>query len=378
MQQCTPSLTWRTRPPSCPSHRPSFTSSWHTNLYQSRVGNVNSSSQIYGDSYLPPGLGYTNRYIPYSVAENISLQRMTIPGKGPVYNHPVLLGNSSFYPPCIAPKHGLPYSVHPHQGDFMTYQNSRGVVPPTVSSHAGLDRIENQDKTWNEIPEIEEPLSPFPDIPEEQTMRCARTSPQQFTRKGKTGASGDDLIRGVIGGRTNGAKSASNEAKSAASANQNVRPQLSLSKDGNSLDSCNNSNSIMGAVCAVTSPKSPVYGGILMPVDMSPEPAVEDLTYDEQRRESCGDDMGDEDEDSCCSKGRRSGLTKRIANSTGFLGDRIKCVTTELYSDSSQLSREQKALQVTPHFNCLFLCDFLVRNLLLNSGLKFNQISRSP
>ncbi|XP_034411659.1 BCL-6 corepressor-like [Cyclopterus lumpus] len=614
---------------------------------QSRVGNVNSSSQIYGDSYLPPGLGYTNRYIPYSVAENISLQRMTIPGKGPVYNHPVLLGNSSFYPPCIAPKHGLPYSVHPHQGDFMTYQNSRGVVPPTVSSHAGLDRIENQDKTWNaepyrnqerpdmdcsqksdierdkatnqtikasgksisstredvvcidlvrdeeddelstnkhsslstmredsskhggnhiqeseppkaphsqaterrqsllpntsqpppahhktssppppseqileEIPEIEEPLSPFPDIPEEQTMRCARTSPQQFTRKGKTGASGDDLIRGVIGGRTNGAKSASNEAKSAASANQNVRPQLSLSKDGNSLDSCNNSNSIMGAVCAVTSPKSPVYGGIchpdnpvcsskapagrdlslqvptcrsfnpsiiniraplcvnvnpitptcnsgdanrsfvgpccrnlapraptceprifsspthggsnplspnsgsihprftncenciavrpisenihlraptcgqisfncgnglskgqsfgnnqtcphnspgvptfvnsslhlssgnptnggfkVMPVDMSPEPAVEDLTYDEQRRESCGDDMGDEDEDSCCSKGRRSGLTKRIANSTGFLGDRIKCVTTELYSDSSQLSREQKALQ---------------------------------
>ncbi|XP_068446561.1 BCL-6 corepressor-like [Clinocottus analis] len=614
---------------------------------QSRVGNVNSSGHIYGDSYLPPGLGFTNRYIPYSVAENISLQHLAIPGKGPVYTHPALLGNSSFYPPCIAPKHGLPYGVHPNQGDFMTYQNSRGIAPPPVSSHAGLDRIENQDKTWNaepyrnqerpdadcsqkrdlerdkstnqtmkasgksltstredvvcidlvrdeeddelssnkhsssstmredsskhagnhvqereppkaprsqtaeqrqsaipntsqpprphhktssppspsehipeEMPEIEEPLSPFPDIPEEQTMRCARTSPQQFSRKCKTEASGGVLIRGVNGGRTNGVESASNEAKSATAANQNVRPQQISSKDVNSLDSCHNNNppSLMGAVCAVTRPKSPAHGGSChpdSPVCSSKGPAGEDLrlqvptcrsfnpsimnhrtstcnsgdansfvgpccrnlalrashcepsgpthggsnplcpnsgsinprftncenrnavrpvcgnihlrapacenncfncgnspskgqsfgnnqtcphnsprvhtfensfsrspgcrhvspgnpnngsfnvmpagmtsvkdpAYHEARRESCGDDkddvqdssdpLEDEDEDSCC-KGRHSGLTKRIANSSGFVGDRIKCVTTELYSDSSQLSREQKALQ---------------------------------
>ncbi|XP_031734435.1 BCL-6 corepressor-like [Anarrhichthys ocellatus] len=644
---------------------------------QSRVGNGNSSGPIYGDSYLPPGLGYTNRYIPYSVAENMSLQRMAIPGKGPVYTHPALLSNSSFYPACIAPKHGLPYGVHPNQGDFMTYQNSRGMAPPPVSSHAGLDQIENQDKTWNvepyrnqekpdadcsqksdierdkstnqtikasgksltstrlllrrevgvtidwtggvsedvicidlvrdeendelntnkhsslstiredsskhggnhiqeseppksshsqageqrqdllpdtsqpqlphhktslpplpseetpeEIPEMEEPLSPFPDIPEEQTMRCARTSPQQFSRKCETGASGGDLITGVIGGRTNGVESASNEVKSESSANQNVSPQQSPSKDGNSLDPCDNNNSsnIMGAVCAVTSPKSPAYGGSCHPDspvcsskgpasrDFSPqvpacrsfnprvmntraplcvynnprtppcssgdvngsflgpccrnlapraptceprifsspthgrcnplspnsgninsrftncenrnpvrpvcgnirvpacgknrfscghslsigqsfgnnqtcahsnprvltcgnsfprsptcrhlshgnptnggliqEPLVnEDLKCDEAepKRDSCGDEkddiqdgldpLEDEDEDSCCGKGRQSGLTKRIANSSGYVGDRIKCVTTELYADSSKLSREQKALQ---------------------------------
>lgn len=622
---------------------------------QPRVGN--SSGQIYGDSYLPPGLGYTNRYIPYSVAENISLQRMSIPGKGPGYTRPALLSNSSFYPPCIAPKHGLPYSVHPNQGDFMTYQNSRGMAPPTVSSHAGLDQIENQDKTWNaepyrnqerpdvdcsqksdierdkstnqsmkasgksltctredvvcidlvrdeedeelstnkhrredsskhggnhiqeseppkaphsqaaeqrpsilsntsqpppphhktssppppreqipeEIPGIEEPLSPFPDIPEEQTMRCARTSPQQFTRRGKTGASGDDAIRGVNVGRTNGV---SNEAKAAASANQNGPPQKSLSKDGTSLDSCNNnSNSIMGAVCAVASPKSPVYGGCchpdspvcskgpagrdpslqvptfrsfnpsvpniraninprtptcnsgdvnrsfvgpccrnlapsaptcearmfssptrrgsdplapssgsvnprftscencnavspvgenidvgppacgkmcfkcgngvsrgqpfgkdqtgprsgpgvstfvnwfprspscrhlssgnppnggvnVKPVETRPEPG-KDLKYDEYRREDLIQDSLDplEDEDEDSNKARRSGLTKRIASSSGFLGDRIRCVTTELYSDSRRLSREQKALQVTLH---LLLCVCLVRRM---------------
>ncbi|XP_070787021.1 BCL-6 corepressor-like [Enoplosus armatus] len=401
---------------------------------QPHMENGNSSSQIYGDSYLPPGLGYTNRYIPYAVAENMSLQRMTtIPGKGPVYPHPVLLGSSSFYPPRIAPKHGLPYGVHPNQGDFMTYQNSRGVAP---SSHPGLDRLETQDKTWNvepyrnqdrldadssqksdnerdkstnrttkasgksltsarddvvcidlvhdeadddlstnkhsslstiredsskhgssgcnhiqerdpwppkalppsqaaeqgrgllphtsqplpphhnsssptppseevpeEIPEEEEPLSPFPDIPEEQTMRCARTSPKQFSRKCKTGASGGagDLIGGVTGGRNNGV-----DGKSAGPSSNETEPR----KEG-------------------------------------PNSGLTTASYGDGKKDILDgmDPLADEDEGPGCSKNRRSGLTKRIANSTGYVGDRFKCVTTELYADSSKLSREQRALQ---------------------------------
>ncbi|KAI3366207.1 hypothetical protein L3Q82_010031 [Scortum barcoo] len=660
---------------------------------QSRVENANTSSQIYGDSYLPPGLGYTNRYIPYSVAENMSLQCMTMPGKGPLYPHPVLLGSSSFYPPRIAPKHGLPYGVHPNQGDFMTYQNTRGITPPSVTSHTGPG-LEAQDKTWNaephrnqkkldvdisqksdndkdkstnptiktlsktptstredvicidlvhdeahgdlatiknssvstmtedsckhcssgcshvqdrqpwapkalpsgqaaeqrqgsvphssqpqhphhnssssplpneEIPEEkEEPLSPLPDIPEEQTMHCARTSPHQFSRKSKTEASGSagDLIKAVTGGRTESVddKSISNEVKFEASASKNV----------SSESSDNNSDNIMGAVFTITSPKSPalgrnchsdspvcsskgtacrdlspqvspcrsfnprvlagglmttraslcmnikprnptcnsgdvnspnsanrnfvgpfcrnlslqaptcqprifsspshghgnplspncrtvnpritnyenrnaVYpvcgninlrapacgkncfscpkcgnnlskgqsfgnnqtnnhtcvnnnptlptygnnfprgptcrhlspcsptnGGFNSPADRTPEPSVnKDLKYEglpsnetESRREMSNSDLtadshedglkevqdsmdplADEDESPGCSRSCRSGLTKRIANSSGYVGDRFKCVTTELYADSSKLSREQRALQ---------------------------------
>ncbi|XP_039998538.1 BCL-6 corepressor-like [Xiphias gladius] len=676
---------------------------------QSRVENGNPSSQIFGDSYLPPGLGYTNRYIPYSVAENMSLQRMSIPGKGPVYPHPVLLGNSSFYPPHIAPKHGLPYGVH-------QYQNSQELAPTPMSSYPDRntrDRLENrskaQDKPWNvepyriqerpdadsshrsgdererstnqtmkpsgkgltavrddivcidlvrdevdddlsttkgsspdtrtedspklggsgcshiqerepwppnvlapsqaaeqrlgslpqtsqpkpphhtfssptptkeeipeEIQEEEEPLSPYSDIPEEQTMRCARTSTQQFSRKCKTGTSGctGDSIRGGTSGGNNSVdgKSANNEENSEGSASKKVDPEQSPSRNGNSLgpisqencsSDCANSNNIMGAVCTVTGPRSPVHGGnchsdspvftskapacrdfspqvpacrsfnprvaaggvmntraplcvnnpraptslsrdanspnfvnrnfvgpccrnltlraqtceprifsgptrgnsnpgapncrsinprfanceirnavhptrgninlgvpacnfsgpkcgnILskgqsfgnnqtcvnnnpriptygnnfprspacrhlspgnptnggfnrMPTDLSPElPVNRDLKCEGfssnetgPRREtpnsiltsaSCGDGkediqntmdpLADEDEGPSCSKNRRSGLTRRIANSSGYVGDRFKCVTTELYADSSKLSREQRALQ---------------------------------
>lgn len=346
-----------------------------------------SSSQIYGDSYLPPGLGYTNRYIPYAVAENMSLQRMTLPGKGPVYPHPVLLGSSSFYPSRMASKNGLPYGVHPNQGEFITYQNPRGIVPPPVSSHPGLHQPEPQDKTWNnrerpdahgcqkddnekdestnetvkasnrshtyarddvvlidlvrdeadndlsnkkhssqtaksedsstpgnsgykhiqerhpwppevlppnqsaeqrqrllphtsqpqplhdntshplplseevpdEIPEEQEPPGPFLDIPEEQTMRCARTSLYQFSRKCKT----VEMMQDVTSNNDNGGdgKGSTNQAKSESPINENINPKQSTSRNGHSLgpfskenrsSECNSSN-FMAAVCTVTS-----------------------------------------------------------------------------------------------------------------------------
>lgn len=608
-----------------------------------------SSSQIYGDSYLPPGLGYTNRYIPYAVAENMSLQRMTLPGKGPVYPHPVLLGSSSFYPSRMASKNGLPYGVHPNQGEFIAYQNSRGIVPPPVTSHPGLHQTEPQDKTWNaelyknkerpdahgcqkndnekdestnetvkasnrshtyarddvvfidlvrdeadhdlsnkkhssktaksedsstpgssgykhiqerhpwppevlppnqsteqrqgllphtsqpqplhnntsnplplseevpdEIPEEQEPLSPFLDIPEEQTMHCARTSLYQFSKKCKTG----EMMQDVTSNNNYGVdgKSSTNEAKSETLINENINPKQSTSRNCHSLgpfskencsSECNSSNVMApvctsnchsnSPVCSTTSPlsrgfspqvqasmsfnprlsnggtmntRAPLCGNInprsptsntgnvnspqfinrnfvgpccrnIPPRAPICEPRIfsslthgnsnpnvksinprfpfcenhnavrlicgnvnpgaptcgkncEGLTCNEMepRRDmqdsgetssSCLDgtkdiqdsfDALDDDEGPGNSKNRCPSITKRIANSSGYVGDRFKCVTTELYADSSKLSREQRALQVRSLCTYKFLLYFVFKSSTLHWAINGDSLVR--
>lgn len=348
------------------------------------------SSHNYGE-YLPSGFGYTTRYVPYAVAENIPLQHMTIPAKGPVYPHPVLLGSSSFYSPHLLPKQGLPYGVHPNQGEFMTFQNPRGITPTLVTSHPGVEQVETGDKTKasellkkqerpnntasqrsdserdesttetkmvlskgrtnvnddviyidlvrdepesdvftkkhstlpsahvdsgsrcshierqpqplnnlssdqstgerqgslphnphqqsfqsseppykcdespDGIQEMQEPQSPLLHIPEEQTMRCARTSPQQFSRKLKTGStqSFTELISGVTDNSSNvvSRKNTINEAPFDSSNTKNRKLDKNSSTNDNLLSPftkeicpsvCNNSN-IKDDVFAATS-----------------------------------------------------------------------------------------------------------------------------
>ncbi|KAM9328512.1 BCL-6 corepressor-like [Pholidichthys leucotaenia] len=584
---------------------------------QPLMKNENSSSQMYGDNYLPPGIGYSKCYIPYSVAENMSLQRLPVPAKGPVYPHPLLLGSSSFYPSHIAPKHGLPYGAHQfaktqemtstplstypglankdhhenrsktqdnlwnaeqnrnqerqeasssHRSDNERDKSSKETVktltktpsyvkddivcidlvrdepddevysrtenspkhcgsehnhiqdteprppksfPPSQSAEHKLELLSptprhhqsshssSQDGQGEISEEVEDSLSPFPDIPEEETLRCARTSPHQFSLKFKRGTSAGprDACRsdssdssgvqpqrstsedgGVVVPTSSGACSSSDSTGGSTSKNlmfghsrhsesqvcsrdaPSIFPEcegFSIGAPGGVMNSrasidpkgalCNRGPHLKNVVghcsrnltsrpptceptivsspgrgdpcCLSSRPEStnsdgasaaqvntnlqaasfrksdlsgpscgsniqptsadgsfciPSYGngftqGLTsghfssnhggferIPADPASEPLVNQNLSSKLSRgvgtkdssiQDHLDPLVDEDDDDSSSKNRLSGLAKRIANSSGYVGDLFRCVTTELYSDSSKLSREQRALQ---------------------------------
>ncbi|XP_055786160.1 BCL-6 corepressor-like isoform X4 [Salvelinus fontinalis] len=459
------------------------------------------------DGYLPPSLAYANRYLPYSVQESMSLPHMPMPGKGPVYPHPVLLGSSSLYPPRLPPKHGLPYGIPPSHGDYLTFHDSQEMVHPLMSSpHTGLDlktserlqelRSRPKEKIWqhhedsapayksqtqapdtkhtrrvdretdrstglgskslnhnpltgpreeivcidliqydgdsdspltkavspcakrgdpskpvgsgsigrNEGREAElqhmlrtgqavelrpgqahrqaeqqqrsqlwlgfhpsslrpEPpaLSPCPfprhgedspspaesspisDLPEEQTLRCARTSGDRTSWDRR-----DQSLEGLKSRDCTFEDPTSVDRSSGDHSFWDHTHEDCTFKDRSSWD-----RTRVDRTCRVRSCEDRTSA------DHSPrERTLNESGFRNERTMDHYSDLdkdmhtdtesheGEEYDDQGCPRARRSSLAKRIANSSGYVGDRIKCVTTELYADSSKLSREQRALQM--------------------------------
>ncbi|KAM3677776.1 BCL-6 corepressor isoform 2-T3 [Ammospiza maritima maritima] len=369
-----------------------------------------ASSPIFlppNEAFRSPPLPYPRSYLPYPVPEGIAISPLTLHGKGHVYPHPVLLPNGSLYPTHLAPKPGLPYSLPAGRGEFMTYQDALGVgmVHPMLLQHSALE-INKEEKTERRsrshervryedpalrgrLPELLESGGKMHfEMPNDKSVKLHQNSGHS-----KNSAKSDkhlfpDLLRDEQ--EAKGEANVTKASFATESSNQTNDPtkhkveQASQHRDfivmreefGRNNDVHETYNfkqaqsssvfSLRKEDLSVSQPKervavqpSPVF---LEGAHESDAPALAFGKVQEDAKPFCmgtappsidasqtytkeGADEA-ESADGKALKPKPSKLAKRIANSAGYVGDRFKCVTTELYADSSQLSREQRALQM--------------------------------
>ncbi|KAJ8255964.1 hypothetical protein COCON_G00198280 [Conger conger] len=377
----TPNQPSSGKPPK-PSQRPEVPELAYKSQHPSHLENGHGSSHLYlpqNEAFLPSTLAYGNRYISYSVPDGMALPHLPLPAKGPVYPHPVLLGSNSLYPAHLAaPKPGLPYGLPPAHGEFLTYHDSQEMVHPLMSSHLTLDpktaerperRARPQDKPRRgtepaDVPQKAEraaskPRPPSPKLqakhppqsPIAQRDRpagCIVDRVRDNTKAGQPGAYGEVDRAPLLSDRTEGNEGAELEEQGVPLPLAGARqPHLSPSRPV----PCSPDRGVppdRTLRCARTSGDRSGEAqaqGMQRFLETGREDAPADR--DSQEEEEDEDDDDDDDDGSHgSSRTRKSSLAKRIANSSGYVGDRFKYVTTELFAESSKLSREQRALQM--------------------------------
>ncbi|XP_054422529.1 BCL-6 corepressor isoform X3 [Pteronotus mesoamericanus] len=361
------------------------------------------------EAFRSPPIPYPRSYLPYPAPEGIAISPLSLHGKGPVYPHPVLLPNGSLFPGHLAPKPGLPYGLPTGRPEFVTYQDALGLgmVHPMLIPHAPIEitkeekpekRSRSHERTRYEDSALRNRFSEMleasntklhPDVPTDKNLK-----PSPSWNQGKTVVKSDKLVYVDLLREESDVKTDTNMPKpgfAAESVGQTTEPSkvptdqalqphrdfitlreelgrisdfheaytfkqapgqsvFSLSKE-NVPAGTNKENlgmqvstpfleSTLGSDGpAVTfgktqeDPKPFCVSGAPPSVDVTP-------TYTKDGADEA------ESNDGKVLKPKPSKLAKRIANSAGYVGDRFKCVTTELYADSSQLSREQRALQM--------------------------------
>ncbi|XP_047656530.1 BCL-6 corepressor isoform X3 [Tachysurus fulvidraco] len=358
-----------------------------------------------GEGYLPSSLAYANRYLSYTVPESMSLTHLQLPSKGPVFPHPVLLNSNSLYPTRLPHKPGLSYGIPSSHGEYVTYHDSQEMVHPLMSPHLPLDpkelRSRPQEKTWQheESPYKQHSVS---DMDTRYTAERDSEGPEVLGCKPHIASKDDIVCIDLVQDDTDGSPEPDKYSTTPAKQREPTKPAGIGTGDG--TRSTGNSKVKEPELMQILRSSQPVEykpaGAERRPDPCSPpEPQEQAESPGQSQGEesssehsplpqlleeqtlrcarTSGDrvrpdianfksdrhhairqymDMGkeqenmefpeDEEDGHGCSKNKRSSLAKRIANSSGYVGDRFKCVTTELYADSSKLSREQRALQI--------------------------------
>lgn len=365
-----------------------------------------ASSPIFlppNEAFRSPHLPYPRSYLPYPVPEGLAISPLSLHTKGHVYPHPVLLPNGSLYPGHLAPKPGLPYSLPAGRSEFMTYQDalSMGMVHPMLLQHSALEmgkeekaerRSRSHERARYEDPSLRgrlpELLEAGGKVHYEVASSDKMVKLHQGSGHGKSSSKSDkhlfpELLRDEQDSKSEASLAkAGFAAESGGQANDPMKHKVEQASQHRDFLEFGRNSDLHDSYNFKQAPGSALFG--LRKEDLSavqgkervalqPAPAFLEaahetdgpaLTFgkaqDDAKQFCLGTAQpslepnqtytkdGPDDADSADGKilkPKPSKLAKRIANSAGYVGDRFKCVTTELYADSSQLSREQRALQ---------------------------------
>ncbi|XP_021263368.1 BCL-6 corepressor isoform X5 [Numida meleagris] len=366
-----------------------------------------ASSPIFlppNEAFRSPHLPYPRSYLPYPVPEGLAISPLSLHGKGHVYPHPVLLPNGSLYPGHLAPKPGLPYSLPAGRSEFMTYQDAlgMGMVHPMLLQHSALEmgkeekaerRSRSHERARYEDPSLRGRLPELLEAGSKVHYEVASSDKMvklhQGSSHGKSSAKSDkhlfpELLRDEQDSKSEASLAkAGFAAESGGQANDPTKHKVEQASQHRDFIEFGRNSDLHDSYSFKQAPSSALFG--LRKEDLSAGQGKERValqpapTFLEAAHETDGpaltfgkgqDDAkqfclgatqpsletnqtytkdGPDDADSADGKilkPKPSKLAKRIANSAGYVGDRFKCVTTELYADSSQLSREQRALQM--------------------------------
>ncbi|XP_042722542.1 BCL-6 corepressor isoform X4 [Lagopus leucura] len=365
-----------------------------------------ASSPIFlppNEAFRSPHLPYPRSYLPYPVPEGLAISPLSLHGKGHVYPHPVLLPNGSLYPGHLAPKPGLPYSLPAGRSEFMTYQDAlgMGMVHPMLLQHSALEmgkeekgerRSRSHERARYEDPSLRgrlpELLEAGGKVHYEVASSDKMVKLHQGSGHGKNSSKSDkhlfpELLRDEQDSKSEASLAKSGfAAESGGQANDPTKHKVEQASQHRDFIEFGRNSDLHDSYNFKQAPSSALFS--LRKEDLSavqgkervalqPAPAFLEaahetdgpaLTFgkaqDDAKQFCLGTTQpsletnqtytkdGPDDADSADGKilkPKPSKLAKRIANSAGYVGDRFKCVTTELYADSSQLSREQRALQ---------------------------------